>query len=135
MTEYYGFMTWIDRPLQSKPISKKLLPATAILLLCALVEPAFAFLSVQQIISKEKDANRQNEVHLLLTGIRAPTENLHVETDLGSYDFAWSWDRPEADLWLSLGAWKRLSLVLTYADGSHDSATLGVWDDSATKQN
>ena len=110
---------------------KHFLLTLAIFLGVSFIQPAWAFLSVEEIKATEKDSSGKAELHLLLTGIRAPTENLHIETDRAIFDFAWSWDRPEADLWLSLGEWKRLTLVLTYVDGSHDSVTLGVWDQTA----
>ena len=80
--------------------------------------------SVTLLKTSELDSNHHPELHLLLTGLRGPTKNLRVQTDSITWDFPWSWKTQTADIWLSVGEWKTLTLELTYVDGDRASATL-----------
>src|ERR1051325_1035797 len=80
--------------------------------------------SAVELKASARDARGFPEVHLLLTGIKGPTKNIRVQTETATFDIPWSWEQDKADIWLSVGQWKTLTLQLTYPDGSRDVTTI-----------
>jgi len=98
--------------------------ATAVLLVFTFVGLARGELQVTNLGTTALDAKGKPELHLRLTGIKAPTKRLRIQTDQAVYDIPWGWKDSSAEVWIAVGEWKKLVLQLTYVDGTVASVAL-----------